>query len=85
VPVTLLYFAWVREAIGVGAEDVDVPPECHTARELAMWLAKRGEGYERAFGDMAKLRCAVDQTIVTLDQPLSSAHEIAFFPPVTGG
>ena len=45
---TLLYFAWVRERVGTGEEQIALPPEVKTARELATWLAKRGDAH--AFG-----------------------------------
>ena len=83
--VRLLYFAWVREAVGVDDEAVDVPSAVATAAELIDWLATRGDGYAAAFADPERLRCAVDQVMVTLDAPLGSPKEIAFFPPVTGG
>ena len=81
----LLYFAWVREAVGRGEERVELPQTILTVRDLAEWLAARGSGYELAFADVQKLRCALDQAIVDLDAPLAGAREIAFFPPVTGG
>ena len=83
--VRLLYFAWVREAVGVDGETMDVPPGVATPVDLIDWLATRGDGYAAAFADSAKLRCAVDQVMVALDAPLGSPKEIAFFPPVTGG
>ncbi len=83
--VTLLYFAWVRDAIGVGAEDVDLPPDMHTPRDVIAWLECRGDGYRTAFADVQRIRCAVDQSFSPLDAPFDNATEIAFFPPVTGG
>jgi sulfur-carrier protein len=81
----LLYFAWVREKVGTGDEHVDIPAEVTTPLELAQWLAARGGGYGDAFAEPARLRCAVDQQMVMMDDPLGSPKEIAFFPPVTGG
>jgi sulfur-carrier protein len=80
----VLYFAWLRERIGSDGEDVDVLAG-ETAKDLAIRLAARGAGYAEAFGDLARVRCAVDQVMAPLDAPLGNAHEIAFFPPVTGG
>jgi sulfur-carrier protein len=81
----LLYFAWVREKVGLGEERLDIPAHVETPLGLAQWLAQRGGGYADAFADPSRLRCAVDQQLVPLDSPLASAKEIAFFPPVTGG
>ena len=83
--VRLLYFAWVREAVGVDGETVDVPTGVATPADLIDWLATRGDGYAAAFADPERLRCAVDQVMVMLDAPLGAPKEIAFFPPVTGG
>ncbi len=81
----LLYFAWVREAIGAGQEQVDPPGAVTTVADLIAWLATRSPGHATAFADPAKLRAAIDQRFVPLDTPLNGAKEVALFPPVTGG
>jgi sulfur-carrier protein len=83
--VTLLYFSAVREAIGFGEEVRDLPETVLTPRDLMHWLTSLGEGYAQAFTTPDKLRCAIDQVMVSLDSPLHDASEIAYFPPVTGG
>jgi sulfur-carrier protein len=81
----LVYFAWVREAVGVGEEEIRLPPDLITAGDLVRWMAARGGGYAEAFANATRLRCAVDQVMIALDAPLGNPKEIAFFPPVTGG
>ena len=81
----VLYFAWVREKIGLGHERVDPPATVMTVADLVGWLAGRGGGYAEALGDPTKLRAAIDQLFVPLDTPLGMAREVAIFPPVTGG
>jgi molybdopterin synthase sulfur carrier subunit len=81
----VLYFAWVREAVGIGEEAVAPPPEVATVADLIGWLAGRSEGHARAFADRERLRAAVDQAFVGLDSPIAGAREVALFPPVTGG
>jgi sulfur-carrier protein len=83
--VQLLYFAWVREQIGLGEERIALPEGLRTPLALVQWLSARGNGYAQAFADPSRLRCAVDQKMVAMDDPLTPAQEIAFFPPVTGG
>jgi len=83
--IELLYFAWVREAIGIGSEQVDPPAEVTTIADLVDWLGARGGGYATAFADRQRLRAAVDQAFVPLDTPIAGAREVALFPPVTGG
>ena len=81
----LLYFAWVRQKVGLPEEDVTPPSELRDVGALIDWLKTRGPGYEAAFADPALIRAAVDQEHVGLDAPIGNATEIAFFPPVTGG
>lgn len=85
MPLDLLYFAWVREAIGSGSERVEPPVTVATIADLIDWLAARGGGYAQAFADRTRLRAALDQRFVPLDAPLGDARELALFPPVTGG
>lgn len=82
---TILYFASVREAIGVSEERIALPEGVTTPAALCTWLAARSPGHAAALGDRETLRCAVNQHMVGLDSPLAGATEIAFFPPVTGG
>lgn len=85
VTLNILYFAWVREAIGLGEEAVEHPGADVTVAELIDGLAARGGGHAVAFSDRSRLRAALDQAFVPLDTPLGQARELALFPPVTGG
>ncbi|MDE1172582.1 MAG: molybdopterin converting factor subunit 1 [Parvibaculaceae bacterium] len=82
---TLLYFAAIREKVGHGQEEMKLPDHLATARDLVGWLRSRHEGYEYAFADLSAVRVAIDQAFAGFDDPIRSATEIAFFPPVTGG
>lgn len=81
----LLYFAWVRERIGVGHEHVDPPEAVRNIADLICWLAERSDGHAAALAEPGKLRAAIDQKFVPLDALLDGAREVALFPPVTGG
>jgi molybdopterin synthase sulfur carrier subunit len=81
----VLYFAWVREAVGLDGEQVSPPAEVTTVAELIGWLAGRSAGHAEALREQGRLRAAVDQRFVPLDAPLGKAREVAIFPPVTGG
>ncbi|MFN4095468.1 MAG: molybdopterin converting factor subunit 1 [Sphingomonas sp.] len=81
----LLYFAWVRETIGVGEEEAQPPEAVRTVADLIDWLGGRSDRHQQAFADPARLRAAVDQKFVALDSVLGAAEEVAIFPPVTGG
>ncbi len=82
---TIVYFAWVREAIGRDEEQVERAQAGATVADLVAMLAARGGGYAQALGDPARLRAAIDQRFAPLDTPIGNAREIALFPPVTGG
>ena len=79
----VMYFAWLRERIGLGSEEITT--DAPTVAALVEELRAREPRYEAAFADLASLRVAVDQEATTFDAPLSGAREVAFFPPVTGG
>ena len=81
----LLYFAWVRERIGLAEEEIEPPSEIRTVAELMTWLGARGPGYAQAFANPRVIRAALDHRHAPHDAPLGGAHEVAFFPPMTGG
>ena len=81
----LVYFAWVRERIGLGEEEVELPQGVVTVADLMTWLAGRGEAYAYAFDNPKVVRAALDQRHVKATAPIGAAREVAFFPPMTGG
>jgi molybdopterin synthase sulfur carrier subunit len=83
--VTILYFASLREALGVGRESVALPHGVATAGELRAWLRAREGRWSEVLADGRAVRIAVDQSMANADTPLRAGAEIAFFPPVTGG
>ncbi len=83
--VDILYFAWVREAMGRATERVSPPASVASIADLVDWLAARDPAAAAALADRGRLRAAVDQMFVGLDAPIAGAREIALFPPVTGG
>lgn len=79
----VMYFAWVRERIGVPFEDVKT--NAATVADLVAELREREERYDAAFADVSALRVALDQELSDFDAPLAGVREVAFFPPMTGG
>lgn len=79
----VLYFAWVRERIGVPREQVET--QARTVNDLVAELRSREDRYAAAFADLSALRVAVDQELADFDAALDGAREVAFFPPMTGG
>jgi molybdopterin synthase sulfur carrier subunit len=83
--VRILYFAWVRERIGKTDEVLVPPAGIKTVADLVTWLAGRGEEYAHAFENPKIIRAAIDRVHVRPEAVIAGAHEIAFFPPMTGG
>ena len=81
--IDVLYFAWVRERIGLPKERLETG--AGTVAELVEELKGREERYAAAFADLSAIRVAVDQELTDFDAPLADAREVAFFPPMTGG
>ena len=81
--IDVVYFAWVRERIGLPREQV--AKRAATVNDLIAELRAREERYELAFSDISALRVALDQTLTDFDAPLAGVREVAFFPPMTGG
>ena len=81
--IDVLYFAWVRERVGVPRERLET--SAATVADLVADLIARDERYSAAFADLTGLRVALDQQLASFDAPLAGAREVAFFPPMTGG
>ncbi|MPQ92775.1 molybdopterin converting factor subunit 1 [Thioclava sp. JE_KL1] len=81
--IDVLYFAWVRERIGLPREKVET--QAVTVADLVEELKAREPRYEAAFADISALRVALDQDLAEFDAPLEGVREVAFFPPMTGG
>jgi len=84
-PLTILYFAWLRERTGTSEEHVSPPAEIGTVGELIGWLMARSPGHASAFANRRTVRCAVNQDFADPATRVRPGDEVAFFPPVTGG
>lgn len=79
------YFAWLKQTVGTGEEEVAPPSEVATVRELVAWLAAQSPAHAEAFAEAQVFGAALDKRVVPLDTPIGEAREVAFFPPFTGG
>ena len=82
--IKLLYFASLRETLGVGSESLELPAEVDSVGALRAHLAARGDAWA-VFATSKSMRAAVNQVMVSADAAVSAGDEVAFFPPVTGG
>ncbi|MES2237372.1 MAG: molybdopterin converting factor subunit 1 [Rugosibacter sp.] len=80
----LLYFAGLREALGVTTETLELPAGIETVTALRELLAARGAPWI-ALVTTKNLRAAVNQQMAGQDTRIQAGDEVAFFPPVTGG
>lgn len=83
--ITLLYFAALREVLGIERESVELPAEVQTAAQLRAWLAGRGDVWSQALAPGRALRMAVNRKLADPETLLVEGAEVAVFPPVTGG
>lgn len=80
--INVLFFAQVRELVGVDA--LTVSAEFETAEQLREHLSQQGKKWQLAL-EKGKLLVAINQSISSLESAIKDGDEVAFFPPVTGG
>jgi molybdopterin synthase sulfur carrier subunit len=80
----VLYFAALREVLGMRQESVMIPAMA-TVGGLMDELRARGGAWSEALGAGRRWRVAVNQEMAAMDTPLKPGDEVAIFPPVTGG
>ena len=82
--IDVLYFAWLRERIGVPKERIETGAA--TVADLVEELKRKSDSHALAFADITSVRAALDQELVEdFSAPISGVREVAFFPPMTGG
>ena len=82
----LVYFAWLRERLGVNEETVELPESVTTIATLFDWLKSRDELFADVFEHSDIIQVAINQKHERdRSTPISEANEIALFPPMTGG
>lgn len=84
-PLTIRYFAWLREQTGAARETLRLPDGVETVGHLVDYLSERNTGYAAAFQNRKTIRCAVNQEFAGSSFPVRPGDEVAFFPPITGG
>jgi molybdopterin synthase sulfur carrier subunit len=83
VSITILYFASLREALGVDREQLALPADTSSVMALRAHLLARGNAWSAL--SAPRIRAAVNQALVSDSAPVADGDEVAFFPPVTGG
>jgi molybdopterin synthase sulfur carrier subunit len=80
--VRVLYFAGLRDSIGLSEESLPLPPTVRTVGELLAHLAERHQAYEDS---RACVRVARNEQFANDDERLMNGDVIALIPPVAGG
>ena len=81
--IRVLYFASLRERLGIPAETLEDFPS--TLAGLRAELVARDGVWGEVFGDGQRVLAAVNQEMAADQQILQDGDEVGFFPPVTGG
>jgi molybdopterin synthase sulfur carrier subunit len=85
VNIRILYFARLRELLGLASEQVTLPAGVATTGALLAWLRGRGGAWGEHLAEGRAFRMAVNQDMADSETPLHAGDEVAIFPPVTGG
>lgn len=83
--IRILYFARLREDMGMAQEMFDLPGETCDVKSLRAQLIARGGVSATALAPGKAVRVSVNLDLARDDTPVKAGDEIAFFPPVTGG
>jgi molybdopterin synthase sulfur carrier subunit len=81
----VLYFAWLKQKVGLAEEEVQPPAEVTDVAKLLDWLSARSPRHRDALARRSVVRVAVNQSYARPDHPVGRGDEVALFPPVTGG
>ncbi len=80
--VRVLYFAAVRDLVGAGEEDLELPPGVATVRGFVAFLESARPALA---GRMGHVRVARNEAFAPLDEPIAPGDVLALIPPVAGG
>jgi sulfur-carrier protein len=83
--VKILYFAKLREQLGLAQETVSLHGDAWTVGALRAHLQARGGDWATSFAPGKSVRAAVNQAMADDAATVPAGAEVAFFPPVTGG
>ena len=83
--VDVLYFASLRERLGVDREALELDPGVADLAGLLAQLRARGGVWAEALADDGKVLMAINQEMARASDAIAEGDEIGLFPPVTGG
>ena len=80
--VTVLYFAAVRELVGLASETLSLPDGVRSVKALRAHLESV---HPSLAGRLAQVRIARNESFAADDEAVAAGDEIALIPPVAGG
>ena len=80
--VTILYFAALRELLGIREELVALRGDVLTVQDLAAQLVERHPALRP---HLASVRFAVNESFVDTNASVNAGDTVALIPPVSGG
>lgn len=83
--IRVLYFARLRETLGLDRETLSLDGETADLDDLLARLRARGGAWADALAPGRTFRIAVNQDLAEAGTRLRDGDEVALFPPVTGG
>jgi molybdopterin synthase sulfur carrier subunit len=83
--IRILYFARLREVLGLDRETVTLEAPDARLADLLDVLRRRGGAWYDELAPGRNFRLAVNQEVATPEAGLAEGDEVAIFPPVTGG
>jgi molybdopterin synthase sulfur carrier subunit len=83
--IRLLYFARLREVLGLDREILSLAQAEPSLADLLAELRRRGGVWSEELAEGRAFRMAVNQDIAGPEARLRDQDEVAIFPPVTGG
>jgi len=78
----VLFFAGLRDAVGLAEETLELPEGVCTVGALADHLARRHPAYRAR---RAHVRIARNEAFASDDEPVADGDVVALIPPVAGG
>ncbi|PPR76778.1 MAG: Molybdopterin synthase sulfur carrier subunit [Alphaproteobacteria bacterium MarineAlpha2_Bin1] len=81
----VVYFAWVRERVGINYEIIELPEDIKSIETLLSFLSLKSPAHKDALSNRKLLKFSVNFEFVEITQRIKNDDEVAIFPPVTGG
>ena len=82
--VKIVFFASLREALGVDVLDLQISRPCRVSALISQLVDQHSPEWLEIL-TAENIRIAVNQDMINEDVDVSDGNEVAFFPPVTGG